>query len=156
MSGIKLIAENRQSRFNYHLLEKYEAGMVLLGSEVKSLRGGHCQLKDSYVAFRGEEAWLQKAHIAPYYPAGLLGHIPERDRKLLLNKNELKRLMGAVQEKGYSIIPTKIYLKKNRIKLEIALGKGKSKGDKRETLKRRDSDREIAQSMRKSRGSRDS
>jgi len=148
MSGIKIVAENRKARFDYILLDKYEAGLVLTGSEVKSLRAGQCQLKDSYIAFQGDEAFLQKAHISIYTASSYNNHEPERLRKLLLNRPELNKIFAAIQEKGLTCVPLKIYFKKGIAKVEIALAKGKSKGDKRESSKTRDANREIDRQLR--------
>lgn len=142
---------NRKARFDYELGERFEAGLVLKGSEVKSLRAGQCQLKDSYIAFRGGEAFLQKAHVSPWRQAGGSGHEPERLRKLLLRRRELERLQGMIQQKSMSCVPLRIYFKRGRAKLEIALARGKTKGDKRESLKRRAAQRQIERALRKNR-----
>lgn len=147
--GIKIVIENRKVRFDYHVVETFEAGMVLLGSEVKSLRNGQCQLKDSYVVFVGEEAFLQNSHISVYNQASYNNHEPERKRKLLLHRAELKRLSGQVQEKGLSCVPLKIYFKEGKAKVELALVRGKSKGDKRETTKTREANRQMATALRR-------
>lgn len=149
MSGIKIIAENRKARFDYNLIETIEAGIVLTGSEVKSLRNGQCNLKDSYVSFQGEEAFLQNAHISVYKASSYNNHSPERLRKLLLHKQELEKLYAQVREKGYSLIPTKIYFKRGKVKLEIALAKGKKVADKRESIKKKEAQREMARSLKK-------
>ena len=146
--SIKIIAENKKARFDFIILDKYEAGLVLTGSEVKSLRAGQCQLKDSYIAFQGSEAFLQKAHISTYTASSYNNHEPERLRKLLLNKTELNKIYAALQEKGLTCVPLKIYFKKGYAKLEIALAKGKNKGDKREASKKRDANREIDRQLR--------
>lgn len=149
--SIKIIAENRKARFDYTIVETYEAGLVLTGSEVKSLRNAQCQLKDSYVAFRGHEAYLQNAHIGVYQASSYNNHEPERLRKLLLNHSELHKIFAATTEKGLSCVPLKMYFKKGIAKVEIALAKGKKKGDKRESIKTRDTNREIQRSLRKDR-----
>lgn len=149
---IKIIAENRKSRFNYTLTDTFEAGIVLLGSEVKSLRNNSCQLQDSYVAFQNDEVVLYRANIAQYKASSYNNHEPERIRKLLLNKNEINKIHSALIEKGMSCVPTKMYFKKGYVKVEIALAKGKNKGDKRETVKTRDANRELQRTMRHSRG----
>lgn len=149
--GIKIIAENKKARFDYHIVESLEAGLVLTGSEVKSLRAGQCQLKDSYVSFVGHEAYLMKAHISPYQASSYNNHEPERRRKLLMHLNELRKLQAATEERGFSCVPLKIYFKQGRAKVEIALVKGKSSGDKRDSIKTRDANREIQRSLRKSR-----
>lgn len=139
----KIVCRNREAGRLYQLEERFEAGMALLGSEVKSLREGRANLKDAYARFEGRELYLVQAHIAPYFQAGIFNHNPERARKLLLNKRELKRLLGKVTERGYTIIPLKIYFKKGRAKLEIALAKGKKVYDRREEIKKRDLEREM-------------
>lgn len=150
-SGILLISENKKARFDYFIVETYEAGLVLTGSEVKSIRAGQVQLKDSYIAFKGEEAFLQNAHIAEYKNSSYNNHTPERLRKLLLNKNELDKIYGSLREKGLSCIPLKIYFKNGRAKLEIGLAKGKKAHDKRESIKKRDETAEMKKSMQRSR-----
>jgi SsrA-binding protein len=150
--GIKLIAENKKARFDFTIVETMEAGLVLTGSEVKSLRNGQVNLKDSYISFKGHEAFLQNAHISVYQASSYNNHAPERLRKLLLHQSELEQLAAAMQEKGLACVPLKIYLKKGRVKLEIALAKGKKKGDKRESIKEREADREIARFTAKRRG----
>jgi SsrA-binding protein len=149
--GIKIVTENKKARFDYHILETFEAGMALTGSEVKSLRAGQANLKDSYVAFRGSEAYLQSAHISIYTASSYNNHEPERLRKLLLNKSELKQIDTAIQEKGLTCVPLKIYFKDGKAKLEIALAKGKLKGDKRESSKKREADRDVQRAMRRPR-----
>ncbi len=149
--GIKLIAENRKARHDYHIIETLEAGLVLVGSEVKSLRQGSIQLKDSYVVFTNGEPYLQNAHISPYRASSYMNHEPERRRKLLLNKNEMARLERAIDEKGFTCVPLKVYFKGGWAKIELALAKGKQASDKRESIKSRDADRELAAAKRKSR-----
>lgn len=151
MSGIKIVSENKKAWFDYEILDKYEAGLVLMGSEVKSLRVNGCTLKDSYVAFRGEEAFLQSAHIPVYSASSYNNHEPERLRKLLLNEHEIKKIHQGTTEKGLSCIPLKLYFKKGIAKVEIALARGKKKGDKRQSIKNREADREVQRSMRKDR-----
>lgn len=146
--SILIIQENRQVRFDYHIIETFEAGLVLTGSEVKSLREKSIQFKDSYVAFKGHEAYLQNAHIAEYKASSYNNHHPERLRKLLLNKTEINKIFGAQKEKGLTCVPLKIYFKNGIVKLEIALVKGKKIHDKRESTKKRDVDLEIRQSKR--------
>ena len=148
--SIKIISLNKKARFEYHLLDHFEAGLELRGTEVKSLRQGQCQLKDSYVAFRGRELFLQNAHISPYKPAGLENHQPERLRKLLLHRHEVDKIQGRLQKKGLTCIPIKIYFKKGRAKLEIALAQGKKKWDKRHSEKKKSQQREIARHLKKS------
>ncbi len=149
--GILIIQDNRKARFDYEIVETYEAGMVLIGSEVKSIRDKSVQLKDSFISFRGSEAFLQNAHISVYKQSSYNNHEPERLRKLLLNRNELNKIAAALQEKGLTCIPLKIYFKDNKVKLEIALAKGKKLHDKRESIKKRDVDAQIRQSLRRSR-----
>ena len=149
--AVKLIVENKKARFDFEIEDTFEAGLVLVGSEVKSLRGGHGQLKDSYVAFAKGEAWLQNAHISEYRASSYNNHAPERKRKLLLNREELRKIDRAVSEKGYACVPLKLYFKKGRVKVEIGLAKGRKQGDKRGALKERDAKRELAQTMKKSR-----
>jgi len=149
--AIKIIADNRKARFDYEIVETFEAGLVLTGSEVKSLRNAQVQLKDSYISFRGQEAFLQNAHISEYTASSYNNHSPERLRKLLMHAHELEQIRAALAEKGLSCVPLKIYFKKGKAKLEIALAKGKKKGDKRESLKAKDSKREMDRAMKKSR-----
>lgn len=149
--SILIIQENKKARFDYTIVETYEAGLMLMGSEVKSLRNKDVQLKDSYISFRGDEAFLQNAHIAEYKASSYNNHTPERLRKLLLNRKELEEIYGALREKGYSCVPLKIYFKDGRAKLEIALVKGKKSHDKREAIKKRDVSDQIRSSLRRSR-----
>ncbi|MEK7565332.1 MAG: SsrA-binding protein SmpB [Patescibacteria group bacterium] len=139
---------NKKAFFNYDILEKFEAGLVLLGGEVKSIRNNHYSLQGAYIVVEDEEAWLVKAMVAPYQPKNMVaGYNPERKRKLLLNKKELQYLQGKTKEKGLTIVPLKVYNKHGQIKLEIGLAKGKSKGDKREVLKKRIAERDIAREL---------
>jgi SsrA-binding protein len=149
--SILIIQENKKARFDYTIVETYEAGLVLTGSEVKSLRNKDVQLKDSYISFRGDEAFLQNAHIAEYKASSYNNHLPERLRKLLLNRKELEEIYGALREKGFSCVPLKIYFKNGRAKLEIALVKGRKTHDKREAIKKRDVSDQIRSSLRRSR-----
>lgn len=142
------IATNRRARFDFAIAESFEAGMVLLGSEVKSLRAGGADLKDSYAAVRGGEMWLYGLRIAPYEFARDGGHEPERDRKLLLHKREIERIGAKLAERGLTLIPIRLYFKEGKAKVELGLGKGKARHDKRETLKRRQADREMQRAMR--------
>lgn len=141
--SILLIQENKKARFDYEIIETFEAGLVLTGSEVKSLRAKSIQLKDSYVSFKNYEAFLQNAHISEYKASSYNNHHPERLRKLLLHEHELTNIFSAIKEKGYSCVPLKIYFKKGRAKIEIALVRGKKLHDKRETLKKKVALREI-------------
>ena len=149
--GIKIVAENKKVRHDYEIIETFEAGIVLLGTEVKSLRSQQVSLKDSYVSFQGEEAYLPGAYIAEYTKGGHFNHAPERLRKLLLHKDEVHKIYGAIREKGYSCVPLKIYFKKGRAKVELALVRGKQKGDKRESIKKRDVNRELQRQLRRPR-----
>jgi SsrA-binding protein len=141
------VATNRQASFRYHLLDRYEAGIQLMGSEVKSLRAGRVQLKDAYAALQDGEVWLHNVHIAPYAPASRENHEPERPRTLLLHRREIERLIGTTQEKGLTLVPTRMYFKGPRAKVEIALARGKDVGDKRRALKDRDQKREIERAL---------
>lgn len=149
--AIKLIADNKKARFDYAIEDTFEAGIELVGSEVKAVRKGDVNLKDSYVVFTNGQAYLQNAHISEYRASSYLNHIPERRRRLLLNKNELRRIETAVEEKGLSCVPLKIYFKGSWAKLEIAIARGKKSHDKRESIKGRDAERELANVKRKSR-----
>ncbi len=149
--SILIIQENKKARFDYDIIEKYEAGLVLLGSEVKSLRNKDVQLKDSYISFQKDEAFLQNAHIAEYRASSYNNHAPERLRKLLLSRKELNEIFGALREKGYSCVPLKIYFKEGRVKLEIALVKGRKAHDKRDAIKKRDAASEVRSSLRRGR-----
>lgn len=142
-----LIAENRKARFDYEILQTFEAGLVLMGSEVKSLRARQLQLKDSYVSFRGNEAFLQNAHIAEYKASSYNNHAPERLRKLLMNRRELDRINGSMREKGFSCVPLRVYFKNGRAKVELALVRGKKAHDKRESIKKRDVSRQLREQV---------
>jgi SsrA-binding protein len=146
-SGEKLIADNRRARHEYHLLERLEAGLVLTGSEVKSLREGRADLKRAYADVRDGEAWLVGVHIAGYDQAGSSNHDPDRDRKLLLKAREIDSLLGKVKEKGLTLIPTRLYFKNGRAKVELAVAKGKDVRDKRRDIARRDADRQIERAL---------
>jgi len=148
--SIKVVATNRKARHDYFLQDTFEAGIALLGSEIKSIRAGQISIKEAYVRVDGEEAWLMDAHISPYDPANRFNHDPLRNRKLLLHKKEIQSLYEDVRKKGLTIIPTKVYLKNGRAKLEIAVARGKRKFDKRQTLAKRDAQREIEREFRKS------
>lgn len=150
-SGEKTIASNRRARHEYHLSDNAEAGLVLTGSEVKSLRAGSCSINEAYVMIRGNEAWLVGATIEPYPQAGMRNHDRLRDRKLLLHRREIDKLRGRVEQKGFTLVPLRLYFKDGRIKLEIALGRGKDVADKRETVKRRDAQREMQRALKEHR-----
>jgi SsrA-binding protein len=145
--AVKLIAQNKKVRSQYELLEFFEAGLVLTGSEVKSARLGRISFQDSHVLFRQGEAFLVSVHFAPYEHAGYAGHDPDRERKLLLNRREIELLMGKVEQKGLTVVPTKIYLKNSRVKVEIALARGLKVHDRREELKRRAVERDTAREI---------
>jgi SsrA-binding protein len=140
--GIKILATNRKASHEYFLLDTLEAGLALQGSEIKSIRAGQISLAEAYIEIDGKEAWLVDAHIAPYVQASLFNHEPRRPRKLLLHKVEIRRLWNEVRKKGVTIVPTKVYLKEGRAKIEIALAKGKKLYDKREAIAKRDMQRE--------------
>ncbi|MER3459686.1 MAG: SsrA-binding protein, partial [candidate division GAL15 bacterium] len=135
---------NRRARHDYHLEETYEAGLQLVGSEVKSLRAGRASLQDAYAKVRGEELWLVNMHIAPYEQAGPFNHDPLRPRKLLLHKSEIRRLVGKVKERGCTLVPLRVYFRRGLAKVELALARGKKQYDKRADLRRREAEREVA------------
>jgi SsrA-binding protein len=141
------IATNRQASFRYHLLESWECGIQLQGSEVKSVREGAVQIKDAYAELRDGEVWLQNMHIAPYKPAAQENHDPERPRKLLMHRREIERLIGKTAEKGLTLVPTRVYFKGPRAKVELALAKGKEQKDKRRAIKERETRREIDRAL---------
>lgn len=149
--AIKIVADNKKARHDYSIEDTFEAGIELRGSEVKSIRKGDVNLKDSYVAFVGREAFLQNAHISEYRASSYMNHIPERRRKLLLNRTELDKIARAIEEKGLTCVPLKVYLKGGWVKLEIAIVRGKKAHDKRESIKGRDASRELEQARRKAR-----
>ena len=152
-AGIKVIARNKKARFEFFIEDTFEAGLVLVGTEVKSLREGKVSLKDSYGSVKNGEVFLVGAHITPYSHGTHINHKPERERKLLLNKREIKKLYGKTSERGFTLVPLSIYFKKGKAKLEIGLGKGKAKYDKREAIKRKDEKRDMDRAM-KERGRR--
>lgn len=139
----KIICKNRKARFNFEIEDTIEAGIALQGSEVKSLRNGKANLSDSYGKFRDGEVFLVDAHISPYEQANRQNHDPVRDRKLLLHKREIRKLMGKVTERGYSLIPLQLYFKQGKVKVLLGLGKGKKTFDKREAIKKKDQRREL-------------
>ena len=143
----KVLNTNRQAAHNYYFLERYEAGLALTGTEVKALRSGNTNLKDSFATIRNGEAWLLNCHISPYEYGNRQNHDPLRKRKLLLHREEIRRLTGKVEQRGLTLIPTKLYLKNGRIKCEIALARGKKVYDKRETERRKTADREAQQAI---------
>ena len=142
-----MIVDNRKARHDYHLLERYEAGLVLTGSEVKSLREGRASLQQAYADVRDGEAWLVGAHIDTYDQAGIANHEPERDRKLLMHRREIDALYGKVREKGLTLVPTKLYFKDGRAKVEVALARGKDVRDKRRDIAKREADRQIERAL---------
>ena len=139
----KVVATNRKASFEYFLMERFEAGLSLQGSEIKSIRAGQVSLAEAYVRVEGHEAWLVEAHVAPYEQANRMNHITRRPRRLLLHKKEIQKLWDAVRLKGVTIVPTKIYIKDGRAKLEISIAKGKNLHDKRDTIAKRDQEREA-------------
>ena len=145
------VATNRQAAFRYHLMDRFEAGLVLTGTEVKALRDGKAQIKDGYAHLSDGELWLHNVHIPPYAPASRENHEPERDRKLLLHRRELERLIGKSKERGLTIVPTRIYFRGPHAKVEIALARGKDVRDKRETIRARETQREMDRELREAR-----
>lgn len=145
--NVKVVASNRKAYHDYHVEEVYEAGVVLTGTEIKSVRAGSINLRDSFAEVRNGELWLLNAHVAPYEPASRQNADPYRDRKLLMHHGEIMRLMGRVQEKGLTLVPLRMYLKNNRAKVEIGLVRGKKLYDKREAIAKRESDREIQRAV---------
>ena len=141
------VASNRQASFRYNLLERFEAGIVLTGTEVKSLREGKAQLKDAYASIRDDEVWLYGLYIPPYGPASRDNHEPERERKLLLHGREISRLISKTAERGWTLIPTRLYSRDGRAKVEIALARGKDTHDKRDSIRERDVARDVAQAV---------
>lgn len=148
---MKLITDNKKARHDFEIMETFEAGMVLTGSEVKSIREGGVNLKDSYVVFKGHEAYLHGAHISVYKASSYNNHEPERQRKLLLNLNELHKIASKVAERGLSCVPLKMYFKNGRIKVEIGLARGKKLHDKRQSMKNKDMKRETQNALKKDR-----
>jgi SsrA-binding protein len=150
-AGTKLIADNRRARHDYVLLERFEAGLVLTGTEVKSLRDGKVQLGGSYADVRGGEAWLVGATIAEYPGGNRQNHDPERERKLLLHRSELASLAAKVHEKGLTVVPTRLYFKNGKVKVELAVARGREKGDKRRAIADRDAQRDMERALRRRR-----
>ena len=143
----KVVATNRKATHDYTILDRFEAGMALLGTEIKSIRAGQANLREGYIQVRDGELWLINTHIAHYEPSGREGHDPLRPRRLLLHKKEIAKLLTRVQERGYTIIPLKIYLKNRRAKVEIALAQGKRQYDKREAIAKREAGRQIQRAL---------
>lgn len=142
------LASNRQASFRYHLLERIECGVILQGSEVKSIRDGGVQIKDAYAHIdKDGRVWVYNMHIAPYLPASRENHEPERPRELLLHAAEIERLVGSTSQKGLTLVPTRVYLKGSRVKIEIAVARGKDQGDKRRDLKAKDQQRDIQRAL---------
>ena len=151
--GAGAVATNRQASYRFNLLERFECGLVLTGTEVKSLREGNAQLKDSYAVVRDGEVWLIGLYIAPYGPAARENHDPERQRKLLLHKSEIERVIGLTRERGLTLVPTRIYFAgpRSRAKVEIAVARGKDLYDKRDAIKKRDMARDVQRELREAR-----
>jgi SsrA-binding protein len=147
----KLIAENRKARHDYHLVERHEAGLELTGTEVKSLREGGAQLRRAYAELRDGQIWLVGAHIAPYEQGTYANHEPDRDRRLLLHRREIDSLGGKVRERGFTLVPTRLYWKNGRAKVEIALARGKEAQDKRRDIAKRDAQREMERALKERR-----
>ena len=145
----KVICTHPRAKRDYHIEESFEAGLVLMGSEVKSLRNSQSSIKESFAMLRNEEVFLVNSFIAPYVEANNFNHEPRRDRKLLLNKREIKRLIGKTQIRGYTLIPVKMYFKNGKAKVEIALAKGKKIYDRRDDIKKREADREMERAIKK-------
>ncbi len=150
-AGTKLIADNRRARFDYELSDRVEAGLVLTGTEVKSLRDGKVQLGQAYADLRNGEAWLVGASIDEYPDGNQQNHVPDRDRKLLLHRREIDALSGKVREKGLTVVPTRLYFRDGRVKVELALARGREKADKRRVIAERDAKRDIERALRRRR-----
>jgi SsrA-binding protein len=146
-TGTKLIAENRRARHDYHLLERLEAGLALTGTEVKSLREGRADLQRAFADVRGSEVYLVGAHIDEYAQGNMANHVPDRDRKLLLHRGEIASLIGKVQERGLTLVPTRLYFKNGRAKVELAVARGKEARDKRRDIADRDAKRQIERAL---------
>ena len=146
-ADIQIVAQNRKARHLYHILETLEAGLVLTGTEVKSLRAGKATLSDSYAMVDRGEVWLMNLHISPYEQGNQFNHEPKRKRKLLVHKSDVRRLIGKTREKGLTLVPLSLYFKRGWAKVELALAKGKKTHDKRDDIAKRDADREIARAM---------
>jgi SsrA-binding protein len=144
----KIVAQNRKARHDYEILETYEAGIALRGTEVKSLRDGRANLKDAYAAVHEGELWLYGVHISPYSHGNIQNHDPERDRKLLMHRREIRRLIGKTKETGLTLVPLQLYFNHGKVKIELALAKGKKQYDKREAIAKRDAEREMKRAFR--------
>jgi SsrA-binding protein len=148
--AVKIVSDNRQARYLYEILETYEAGIELKGTEVKSIRDGKANLRDGYALIRDGEAWLLNVHVSPHSTASqYFNHEPRRTRKLLLHKQEIRKLIGKVEQQGLTLVPLKMYLKNGKVKVSIALAKGKKLHDKRESIKQREDKREMARAMKR-------
>jgi SsrA-binding protein len=146
--GIRIVANNKRANFDYHLLDRFEAGLVLTGTEIKSVRANLVSLRRSYVQNREGELWLLEAHIAPYVHGSRENHDPTRPRKLLLHRREIRKIMDSLAQSGLTVVPTKLYLRDGRAKVEIALARGKRKFDKRQSLARKDAERQVERALR--------
>ncbi len=147
-TGIKILSDNRQARFQYEILEDYEAGVQLIGTEVKSIKAGRVNLRDGFASIRDGEIWLHNVHVSPYQASGdYFNHEPRRTRKLLLHRREINKLIGKVEEKGLTLVPLKMYLKNGIVKVSLGLARGKKLHDKRESVKRRQDQRDIQRAM---------
>jgi len=149
--GVKVVATNRRARFDFQVEDTYEAGLALTGSEVKSLRGGNLSLSDAYAQPRGSELFLVNCRIGEYSPAALFGHLPLRDRKLLMNREEIEKIRGKVEQRGYTLIPLSLYFKQGWAKVELGLAKGRKHEDRREAIAERETKREMDRAMSKKR-----
>ncbi len=147
MPSERTVATNRKARHDYHIEESFEAGIALTGSEIKSVRAGQVNLRDSYAIVRNGELWLINSHIAPYDPASRQNHEPRRNRKLLMHRRQINRLEGQVQERGYTLVPLRMYLRGSKAKVELALARGKRQYDKRETIAKREAGRQIERAL---------
>jgi len=147
-SNIKVVYNNKRANFDFELLERFEAGLVLTGTEIKSVRANHVSLQRSYVQAKGDELWLMEANISPYEHGNRENHEPTRPRKLLLHRREINRILTNLAQKGLTVVPTRLYLKDGRAKIEVALARGKRKFDKREDIARRDADRQMERALR--------
>ena len=145
----KTVARNKKATHEYHILDTFEAGIVLVGPEVKSIRSGKVSLAEAFARIDGSEAWLHGMHISPYGPASMWNVDPTRPRKLLLNRREIRKLIGATQQEGFTLVPLELYLKDGYVKVALALGRGKKSFDKREDLKKRDAEREMQRAIRR-------
>ena len=150
-NGYKLVSENRRARHDYHLLDRFEAGLALTGTEVKSLRQGRVSLAQAYADVRDGEVWLVGAHIDEYAQGNIANHDPDRERKLLLHRREIESLIGKVQQQGLTVVPTRLYFKNGRAKLELAVARGKEQRDKRRDIAKRDAERDMERALRRRR-----